>query len=404
MAIRSATHHRSFLLWAAALLLVVVPAAVVHAAPPQRSDIQIVDAFPDVEFSEPVCITSAGDGSDFLYVGEQPGRVRVIKKYRGVGAVPQPRLFLDISAKVYARSQGGLLDLHFHPKRKDLCYVCYLAKHTDPVRKFKLVVEEYTSRGGKADPASARTVIEIPKKTAQHNGGGLGFGPDAMLYIGVGDGNESKNDADELAQNASQFLGKLLRVDPLGRAKGGYSVPKGNPWPNAGNVKPEIWAYGLRNPWRFCWDKRGRMFTCQPGSSGPESREWVTQVVYGGNHGWPYLEGNRRLKAIPPGKKIVPASFEYVRGGGGATCGIGGFVYRGDRCKAIKGKYVFGDYMRGEVYCLDLVDAGGGRIIGRKFEKLGEVPDLAGFGEDQQGEIYMCANEMGVVMTLAPNP
>jgi glucose/arabinose dehydrogenase len=229
-----------------------------------------------------------------------------------------------------------------------------------------------------------------------------------MLYLGIGDGNESKDDQDEHAQNPRKYLGKILRIDPSARGPQGqgYGIPKGNPWPSAPGVLPEIWAFGFRNPWRFCWDERGRMWLTEPGTTGPESREWVTQVVYAGNHGWPYMEGERVLKQPPANKRgtFVPRVFEYVRGEGGTTAGVGGYVYRGDRVKSLRGRYVFGDYMRGEAYCIQLVDQGD-RVVGQDFRKIGDVPDLASFGEDEQGEIYLCSNgDLGVVFTIAPKP
>jgi glucose/arabinose dehydrogenase len=389
------------------------PARPALAGPPQMPSVQLIEAWPEVEFKEPIYVTHAKDGSDMLYVVEQPGRIHRIKKYRGVGDVPRPSLFLDLRSQVYARSQGGLLCMACHPDfaRNRLFYVSYLAENPTPGpqdRKFKLVIAEYRSAGAQADPASRRVVLEIAKKTAQHQAGGLAFGPDGNLYISVGDGNESKNDADEHAQNAASWLGKILCIDPGGRSGGkGYAIPQVNPWRNAGGgVLPEIWAFGLRNPWRFCWDERGRMWATEPGTTGPESREWVTQVVRGGNHGWPYLEGNRVLKPPPRSKKIVPRTFEMPRGaGGGSSAGVGGFVYRGDRCKALRGRYVFGDYMRGEAYALQLVDQGGGRIVGGEFLTIGNCPDIASFGEDEQGELYLCSNgDLGLVFTVAPNP
>jgi len=400
-----------------ALLLValfLLPSALVEAAPPQFPGVQLIDAWPDVEFQEPIHVTHAGDGSDFLYVLEQPGKVKRIKKYRGAGSVPQPTLFLDLRSRVYAKSQGGLLCMAFHPRFRSnrLFYVSYLASNPNPGpqgMKFKLVIAEYRSAGAKADLSSARIVMEIPKVTAQHQGGCIGFGPDGMLYIGIGDGNVpgAMTIQKHPSQDANQYLGKVLRIDPGARMAGnGYGIPRGNPWPNTRGVRPEIWGFGFRNPWRFSWDSRGRMWTVEPGSTGPESREWLLEVKYGGNHGWPFMEGTRVLKPVPASQRgrITPRTFEYVRGAGNSTAGIGGFVYRGDRVKALKGKYVFGDYMSGEIYAVDLQDAGK-RVVGRNFKKVGDVPDMASLGEDEQGELYMCSNgDLGVVFTLAPNP
>ena len=216
-------------------LTVTLSARPAEAAPPQLPGVDLVEAWPDLEFKEPICITNAGDGSDYLYVGEQPGRIMRIKKYRGVGAVPRPTVFLDIRSQCYARAQGGLLDVAFHPdfKTNRKFYVSYLAKNTAPGRglnEYKLVIAEYSSGGTTANVNSRRTVIEIPKKSPQHQAGGIGFGPDKMLYIGVGDGG-SKMDVDGNAQNALVLLGKVLRIDPAGRIGNlGYGIPRNNPW------------------------------------------------------------------------------------------------------------------------------------------------------------------------------
>ncbi len=401
---------RALSLWTA---LLAAPAALrpaLAAPPPSFEGVQLVDAWPDVEFKEPIFVVHAGDATDWLYVGEQGGRVQRIAKYRGTGPVGRPTLYLDIASLCYARSQGGLLGMAFHPEFRTnrLAYVSYLAERPGAPdgRVFALRIVEYRDVGDRLDPGSARVVLEVPKKTAQHQGGWIAFGPDRMLYVGTGDGNEGKDDPQRNAQDALNLLGKILRIDPLGGSGGrGYGIPSGNPWPSSpGQVHPAIWAYGFRNPWRFSWDPAGRMLTTEPGTTGPESREWVTVVERAGNHGWPFYEGTRVLVAPPAGQTFVPRAFEYVRGPGDAgTAGVGGHVYRGDRIKALKGKYVFGDYMRGEVYCIDLVDGPQGRPQGRNWRKVGECPDMASIGEDAQGELYFCSNgDLGVVFTLAP--
>ncbi len=372
-----------------------------------------MDAWPDVEFKEPIFVVHAGDGTDWLYVGEQSGRVQRIAKYRGAGAVPRPSLYADVSGLCYARSQGGLLGLAFHPdfRTNRRVYVSYLAERPGAPdgRVFALRIVEYRDANGRLDANSARLVFEVPKKTAQHQGGWIAFGPDRLLYIGTGDGNEGKDDPQKNAQDPLNLLGKILRIDPVEQGGKPYRIPTGpggNPWPSSpGQVHPAIWAYGLRNPWRFSWDARGRLFTTEPGTTGPESREWVTLIERAGNHGWPYYEGTRVIQPPPAGQVFVPRAFEYIRGpGDGGTAGIGGYVYRGDRIKNLRGKYVFGDYMLGEVYCLDLVDGSGGTVTGRNWQKVGDCPDMASLGEDAQGELYFCSNgDLGVVFTLAPS-
>lgn len=388
------------------LMVLTFGTATAEAGPAQIPGVQMVEAWPDVEFKEPVDVAAPKDGSNLVFVGEQKGTIQVLPKYRGVGPVPKKTLFLDIRSKCWARSQGGLLSIAFHPKYKTngLFYVSYTAKNAagskDP---FALVVSEFRGRGMKADAGSERELIRIGKGNVQHQAGGLRFGPDGMLFIGVGDGKEP-----DKSQSPRSYFGKMLRIDPTARTGGlPYGIPQGNPWPNVNSVKPEIWAFGLRNPWRFGWDMQGRLIAVEPGTSGPESREWVIQVKYGANHGWPFMEGTRQVKAPGKPKQFVPPTFEYVRGTSeGATAGVGGVVYRGDRIKSLRGKYLFGDYMRGEVYCIDLTTRGSGQsanVVGRNFRMVGECPELASIGEDAQGELYFCANDLGLVFTLAPD-
>ena len=387
-----------------------VPTA--EAAPPQMRGVQLIEAWPDVEFQKPVDIGHAGDGTDWMYVAERPGRMMRIQKYRGVGEVPQPKVFLDLRSTVYDKSQGGLLSFTFHPQFRSnrLFYVSYVAQNPTPGPrglKFKLVVAEYRSQGATADPRSRRIVIEIPKQNASHGAGCIRFSPtDGMLYLSIGDGNVPG--ADKMpkhpSQNAASYMGKILRIDPMCRAPGkGYAIPEGNPWPTARGVKPEIWSYGWRNPWRFDWDDAGRMWAVEPGSTGPQSREWVQQVVYAGNAGWPFFEGKKANPGSPRGK-FIPAAFEYIRGTKGSTAGVGGVFYRGDRVKSLKGSLIFGDFMRGEVYALEL-SGDGASARGSNFRKIGDVPDVGGFGVDAQGEVYaLSSGDLGIVFTLTTEP
>ncbi|MDA1194747.1 MAG: PQQ-dependent sugar dehydrogenase [Planctomycetota bacterium] len=391
------------LLVALPLLILVLPGEHAESRPAQMPGVRLLEAWPDVEFKEPIDVTSARDGTDFVYVAEQKGTIQRIAKYRGSGAVPRPALFLDIKSRVYAQSQGGLLGIAFHPEHRTnrRLYVSYLAENADAQLKFKLVVSEFRSNGERADPRSERIVLEVPKDSAQHQGGGIRFGPDGMLYIGVGDAKQ-----EDSAQNPRSLYGKMLRIDPTATAGGrAYGIPQGNPWPAVEGVRPEIWGFGFRNPWRFGWDLQGRLYAVEPGTSGAESREWIMQVKYGSNHGWPFMEGTRRLKSPAKPKDFVPSTFEWVRGDGGGTAGIGGTVYRGDRVKALRGKYLFGDYMRGELYCIDLATVGNDpqtqRVVGQNFRLVGEVPEFVGMGEDDQGELYFCSNDMGIIFTMA---
>jgi glucose/arabinose dehydrogenase len=389
------------------------PERAAEAAPPPFEGAKAVEAWPDVAFGEPIALAHANDGTDMLYVLEQPGTLKRLPKYRGAGPVPQPEVVLDLKAtgKIYAQGQGGALGLAFHPRhaQNGRFYVSYLSKNQHPTDLFKLVVSEFRMANGATSPATERVVLEVAKTSANHQAGGLGFGPDGKLYVGVGD-NASPADREGNAQNPAVLLGKILRIDvddpPVGKAYGTAD----NPWPNSPGVRPEIWAYGFRNPWRFAWDADGNMFVGEPGSKGPKCREWVTQVLRGENHGWPFMEGNTRnpdRTDMPVGGnvKFVPRMFDYGREDPeSGSCAIGGQVYRGDRIKGLRGKYVFCDYMLEEVYALDLARQGR-TFTGSNWRKVAAIKAVS-IDTDAQGELYFCVNEKadsgGTVMTLAP--
>jgi glucose/arabinose dehydrogenase len=379
------------------------------AGPAPFPGVKIVDAWPGVEFKEPVFVTHAGDGTETLYVVEMTGSVQKIAKWRGTGDVPRPATFLDVSGKVAHKQQGGLLGLAFHPQyaANGRLYVSYLAPNQDASRPFRLRISEFTAAGGNVNPGSERVLLEVPKEMAIHQAGCIAFGPkDGNLYVGVGDGGK-KNDGDGHAQNPNDLMGKILRIDV--DAKTGslpYGIPAKNPWANQANVRPEIWAYGFRNPWRFSFDAEGNLWFGEPGTTGAGSREWFGVVERGGNHGWPYREGRRATPGVTPpasGTPFVPRVFDYERESDDAsTCGIGGYVYRGDRVKSLKGRYVFADFSMGEVYAIAIAKGAGGQWTASQWSKLGDCPECASLGEDAQGELYFCSMSAGVVMTLAP--
>lgn len=382
----------------AILVAVSAPTAGAEGVPGAR----LVPAWPGVKFTWPDGVVDAGDGS--LYVLEQKGRVIRMPK-PGTPGTPKGSVFLDLTSKIHSGGQGGLLGLAFHPQyaRNGRIFVDYLTPTGDANVPFRIVVSEIQVKAGVPDPATERVLIQVPKTTPQHNGGTVLFGPDGKLYVSTGD-NKIQKEAVQTSQNPASLLGKILRIDVDTRSPGlPYGIPADNPWAGAGaGVRGEIWAYGLRNPWRFSFAPDGSMWTCQPGTKG-ECREAVTKVVRGGNHGWPYFEGTRPMEPMPPGTNpasFVKPLFEYVRTGGeGRTAAVGGHVYRGSRVPSLKGAYIFGDYGRGAAMALDVSTGRGAnlRVIGR-------VPDLASLGEDKEGELYFCAMEEGVVYTLVAAP
>jgi glucose/arabinose dehydrogenase len=388
--------------------LLLVPSAI-EAAPP-LDGARVVEAWPGLAFDEPTQVAHPNDGSDTLYVLELKGVIKRLAKYRGTGPVPQPAIALDLSktGRVQTQGQGGVLGMAFHPQHKanGRLFLSYLSG-TNP--NFKLVVSEFRLSGGVSAPATERVVLEVPKSRYIHQAGGLAFGPDGKLYIGVGD-NGAKNDVDGNAQNPAVMLGKILRIDvdnpPAGKA---YSIPTDNPWANTAGVKGEIWAYGLRNPWRFSFDAAGTLWLGEPGSSDATCREWITAVQKGGNHGWPFMEGNVRNPGAtqpPANAQFVPRAFDYGRVDPDmGSCAIGGRVYAGARLPFLKGRYVFADYELGELYALTLAQQGG-RWVGSDHRKLGDVNRCVSIDADAQGELYLCSGEKladgGTVYTLAP--
>jgi glucose/arabinose dehydrogenase len=343
-------------------------------------------------------VLHAGDGTDNLYIVEQGGTVRRIAKWRGSGPAAAPSTFFDISARCATRQQGGLMAIAFHPayKQNGRFFAFYLAPFGS---EFKAVVSEYAARGGVANHDSERVLLEIPKKLALHHGGALVFGPDGKLWIGTGDGGEEKN-AVQTAQNMGSLLGKLLRIDVDGSTPPlAYKIPSDNPWPNAPGVRPEIWAYGMRNLWRLSFDASGAPWVATPGAA---RAEWITKATRGGNLGWPFYEGTHPLQPVPPARaseKFVLPAWQYDRASPDeGTCIIGGHFYRGTRVPALAGKYVFADYSRGQAYALDLNASGGSNWV-----LLGPAPSCADIGQDSQGELYFSDNDNGTIRTLAPN-
>ncbi len=405
------------------------------AFPPLRLELVV-----EKQLQSPTAITHAGDGSGRLFVGEQRGVIRVVKN-----GVLQPTPFLDVSSKLTPEQPGfderGLLGLAFHPRFGQTgqpgagrLYVFYSAPSpnapgsTDAPVNCQSVIAEYTVSATdpeQADPASERRLLSFDKPQFNHNGGQLAFGPDGLLYIGTGDGGGGDdNNAGHTggtaaaprptnalgnSQDRSNLLGKILRIDPLGTsAPGGqYAIPADNPFVGEEGVREEIWAYGLRNPWRFSFDRvTGRLFCADVGQGEIEE---IDLIVKGGNYGWRNLEGtftpNFSIDAPPLVAPPIAPLAQYAHPGvikGEPPLPVlgvsitGGFLYRGPALPELQGKYVFGDYSQDgtgptgvvlglheaapdawEISMLDLV---GGNPIGGFLQT---------FGEDEAGEIYL---------------
>ena len=336
----------------------------------------------------PVYAGHAGDGSGRLFVIEKEGRIRIVTDGQ---LSPDP--FLDISAIVNSRAnERGLLGLAFHPNyaSNGRFFVFY----TDG--RGATVVAEYrvSSDPNRADPASAQVLLTQTQPFANHNGGMLAFGSDGMLYVALGDGG-SAGDPQGNGQRQDTLLGKLLRLD-VGEP-GVYRVPPDNPFVGVSGARAEIWAYGLRNPWRFSFDRAtGDLYIADVGQNSFEEIDFAAASSPGGeNYGWKVMEG---LSCFQPGPdcdspRFTPPIAVYGRDEG---CSVtGGYVYRGAAHPALVGAYVFGDYCSGLVWTLRRDADGAWRMTPQ-----GEVDArITSFGEDEAGEIYI-TDDGGRVLRL----
>jgi glucose/arabinose dehydrogenase len=339
--------------------------------------------------ASPVFVTHAGDGSGRLFVVEQGGTIRVLQP-----GAPAPTLFLNIADRVVAGGEQGLLGLAFHPG-----YATNRRFFVDYTRLADgaTVIAEYHASAGDPNVADrAETVLlTIAQPYANHNGGMLAFGPDGFLYIGMGDGG-SANDPGDRAQNVNELLGKILRidVDHPASAQQLYSSPADNPFAGATAGRDEIYALGLRNPWRFSFDRQTGALFC--GDVGQSAREEVDVITRGGNYGWRTWEGTQCTGNDPfpcnPTGFIMPIA-EY--GHTGSRCSItGGYVYRGGAGALPSGAYLFGDYCSGELFLLQATQTTPLAMTG--------FP-VSSFGQDQDGELYI-VDYTGSVQKVVASP
>jgi uncharacterized repeat protein (TIGR03806 family) len=340
--------------------------------PPSLTALETVRAFPKLSFERPVLVTDAPDGRNELYVLEQPG---TIHRFDNRDDVASTEVFLDIRDRVRMQhNEEGLLGLAFAPDfaRSGVFYLYYSASNPRRVQ-----ISRFHAEGGVADPGSEESLLTVDQPYGNHNGGTILFGPDNMLYAGFGDGGAA-GDPEAAGQDLGTLLAKIIRIE-VG-SSGRYRVPKDNPFYGVQGARPEIWAYGLRNPWRFSFDRQtGVMWA---GDVGQDSLEEVDIIVKGGNYGWRHREGTRAFnpEGAPRDPYIDPV-VEYGRRLGESI--TGGYVYRGTHLSAFRGAYFYGDYVTGNVWALthDGTQTTSNELVAR-------VPALSSFGEDEAGELY----------------
>ena len=373
------------------LAVLVVAGCSTEIAPPSGPEsavkaVDIVPALGGLEFNKPIALIFPEGSTESGYIVEQSGRVLSISSKDGEWGAHE---FLDIEGRVNDRGrEEGLLGLALSPGFPSEPYIFVNYTAADPRRT---VVSRFTLSPSDplvADSDSELITLEVGQPYSNHNGGQLLFGPDEYLYIGYGDGG-SAGDPRDNGQNPGTLLGTIVRLDVSDLdTSGRYSIPDDNPFVGLEGVRPEVWAYGLRNPWRFTFDRlTGDLWAADVGQN---EREEVNVIQPGLNYGWNVMEGSlcygRRSESCVQDGLELPAA-EYGRDGG---CSVtGGYVYRGERIPALHGSYVFGDFCSGKIWSYT-PDTDQTMLL------IDSSLDISTFSEDPDGEIYVVSLDGGV--------
>jgi glucose/arabinose dehydrogenase len=355
-------------------------------------------------FVLPTYLTSPPNDATRLFVVEQAGRIRLIKNGVVLGTP-----FLDIRTLVLSGGERGLLGLAFHPNyATNRRFYVYFTRQTDGA----IVVNRYlrSENPDRALPASAQTVIVIPHPNfSNHNGGCLQFGPDDFLYFGTGDGGGS-GDPNCNAQNGATLLGKILRIDVDSGSP--YAVPPSNPFVGVAGFRPEIWAVGVRNPWRFSFDAlTGDLYIGDVGQDTEEEIDFTPAGSGGGeNYGWKIMEGTSCFSTTnctnppPCGSPLfTDPVWTYTHAGG--NCSVtGGYVYRGSAIAGLQGTYFFADFCSARIWSFRVV----GGVVTSFTERTAEldppatnINSISSFGEDANGELYI-VDQGGEIFRILP--
>jgi glucose/arabinose dehydrogenase len=343
--------------------------------------------------ASPTQILSARDGTNRLFVVEQRGTIRVIQR----GSL-RPGYFMDIRSLVGEGGERGLLGLAFHPNFRNnrLLYVYYTRNGGD------IVVARYTTNATRTDvvESTGRPLLLIEHSAAtNHNGGSMAFGPNGLLYIGVGDGGGSGDPGNDAQEKTTTLLGKLLRINVNGTGAGTYgrySIPANNPFAGPITGRGEIWAIGLRNPWRISFDRgTGKLFIADVGQDRYEEIDREPAGFRGGlNYGWSYMEGlhcYKSWKCPMAGDTLPVAEYSHANGNCSVT---GGYVYRGPTQTNLVGQYVFADYCSGRIFTMPH----DGAVITLRADTN---QNITSFGETENGELWLVTSSGNVYQVVA---
>jgi len=341
-------------------------------------------------FTQPTSLISTPSSTDGrLFVVEQGGMVRTIKADKSIDKTA----FLDIRSKVQNKGEMGLLGMAFHPKvaENNFFYVNYVDKSRNTV------IARYTiASSGVADKNSEKVLLKIKQPYENHNGGQLAFGPDGYLYIGLGDGGDA-GDPGNRAQNKEDLLGKILRINV--DAGNPYDIPADNPFVGGpATDKHEIWAFGLRNPWRFSFDRQtGDLFIADVGQGNLEEINFESANSRGGeNYGWRCWEGEQPFNTdgCNEGFEMIKPILQYDHSDG--RCSVtGGYMYRGKTYPALDGRYFYGDYCNGQIYYAQSGEDGWQSALA-----IATTLKISTFGESGTGELFVADYEGGTIYQL----
>lgn len=360
----------------------------------KNNGLAYVEAFPNIKVPFPVELVSPDDGTDRIFVLAQKGQIHVFPNDPNV---KETKIFLDIEKKVASGGERGLLGIAFHPnyKQNGYFYVNYTKNNPNETVISRFSVNK--SNPETADPSSELVILKYEQPYSNHNGGKVAFGPDGFLYISAGDGG-SGGDPQNHGQNRATLLGSIMRID-VDKKEGSrnYAIPKDNPFKgNKEGNKEEIYAYGLRNVWKFSFDKETNQLWAA--DVGQNKIEEVDIIENGGNYGWRIMEANDcfdpKQNCDKTGLKMP--IHQYLQASGAGRSITGGYIYRGNEHQQLKGNYIYGDYQSGNVWSLK---HDGSKVISNdllfKFDGF-----ISSFGEDSKKELYILSHTDGKIYKL----
>lgn len=353
--------------------------------------IRVERVFPNLDFQKLTNLAQPDNGSEHIFVSEQAGLVHLLLDSP---QAPRSRVFLDIRHKVSEGNryhpEEGLLGLVFDPQYSTNGYFYVYYSASDPRRSILSRFSVNPNDPAVADPDSELVVMEFLQPNGHHNGGQLAFGPDGYLYIGLGDGG-SMWDSLQHAQNLETVLGSILRIDLRDVPEGTtYAIPPDNPFQGSDKAREEIWAYGLRNPWRFSFDLETELLWA--GDVGQDSWEEINIIRKGMNYGWNLFEGHLCLNQVgeceATGVEFPVAQYSHANG-----CSIiGGYVYRGIRMPELVGTYIYGDFCTGEILGIRYLN---GEIVEQEL-LLDTDLSISSFGRATDGTLYVLSRNDGI--------